>query len=210
MSNQELVAVIAVLGSIALFTAALTVVAVRVRRADDAESLALRAAQVGAQCGKFLLGPDFLWAVWHDTARAAAMKTLIRNARDEVITTVEVPSVPVEGVLKRFDLDGRHYEIRKASLMSKRTCLREAGRGEILLSADHEALRTRFYRGDGAQEIFVLPMMPVTKRFRPVNAGESEIGRLIVGLERNAYARVLTLPKDRFSLLEQVFLLASR
>ena len=209
MGNQELTAYVAVFGGIALFAALLTVVALRVRRAADAESLAVRAAQVAAERRDLLIGPDFLWAVWHDTAKAAAMKILIRDARDKVVTTITVPSVPLEGVLRSFELDGRRYEIRKASLMSSRTCLREAGREPVLLSADHATFRTTFFRGNGSQELFTVPAASVLAPYRPVKVGEQEIGKLIIGLERLAHASILTLPKGRCSVLEEVFVLAS-
>lgn len=210
MSNEEVTAFAAVFGGIALFTAVLTVVAVRVRRAHDAESLELRASEVAAQTKDLLVGPGFLWAVWHDTTKVAAMKMLIRNHRDEVVSTVVAPTVVLDGVLKRFDLDGRQYEIRKPSLMANRTHLCEAGRQEVLLSADHATFRTTFFQGDGTRPLFTVRATSVLKRFLPIEAGEREIGRLILGLRQDTTTRILTLPDGRSSILEQVFLLASR
>ncbi len=208
VENQAPMAYLAVFGGIASLTVLLTVFGLRVRRAADAEGFAMRAAQVAAQCKDLLVGPDFLWAVWQDTGKAAAMKVLVRNARDERVCTITVPSVPVDGVLKRFDLDGRCYEISKAGLMSNRTCLREAGRTAVLLSAVHGMLETIFFGGDAGRVIFVLPTTSVLTRFRPCMVGEQEIGKLIIGLEGSAYARVITMPEGRCSRLEQVFVLA--
>ncbi len=209
MSNEEVTAYVAVFGGIALFTTVLTVVAVRVRRAGDAESLALRASDVVTQTTDLLVGPGFLWAVWHDTAKAAEMKMLIRNHRDEAVSTVVAPTVVLDGVLKRFDLDGRHYEIRKPGLMTNRTHLCEAGREEVLLSAEHATFRTTFFQGDGTEALFTMPAGSALKRFLPIEAGEREIGRLIVGLRQDSTTRILTLPEGRSSILEQVFVLAS-
>lgn len=209
MGNSNLMVYLAVFGGIALFALVLTVVALRIRRSGDAESRALRAAEVIDQCQGLLVGPEFLWAVWQDTDRAAAMTILIRDERDAVVSTVTVPTVPLEGVLRRFELDGRQYEIYKPGLMSKRLCLRESGRVAVLLSADHDMLQTRYFRGDGEKAMIVIPVASVLSRFLPCRVGQQEVGKLIIGLKQNSIARVLTLPKGQWSRLEQVFLLAN-
>jgi hypothetical protein len=209
MSNDEMTAYVAVFGGIALFTALLTVVAVRVRRSNDADSLALRASDVVAQSKDLLLGPNFLWAVWHNTSEMAAMEMLIRNHRDEVLSTVVQPTVVLDGVLKRFDLAGKQYEIRKPGLMTNRTHLCEAGREEVLLSAEHATFKTTFFRGDGTDVLFTVSAGSALTRFRPVEAGDREIGKLILGLRQDSSTRILTLADDGHSLLEQLFVLAS-
>lgn len=209
MGESNLMIYLAVFGGIALFTLVLTVVALRVRRSGDAASRALRAAEVIEQCHGLLVGPEFLWAVWQDTDRAASMTILIRDERDAVVSTVTVPAAPLEGVVRRFELDGTKYEIYKPSLLSERTCLRESGRGTILLSADHDMLQTRYFRGTGEMPMMVIPMATVLSRFLPCQVGQQEVGKLIIGLKQNSIARVLTLPKGQWSRLEQVFLLAN-
>jgi hypothetical protein len=209
MSNDEVVAYVTVIGGIVLFTAVLTVVAVRVRKAGDAASRALRASEVVAQTGNLLLGPTFLWAVWHNTSEAAAMHMLIRNHRDEVVSTIVVPSVVLDGVVKRFDLAGKQYEIRKPALMTSRTHLCEVGREDVLLSAEHATFKTTFFRGEGPDVLFAVPAGSVLTRFLPVEANGEEIGKLIMGLRQDSSTRILTLPDGRWSTLEQVFVLAS-
>ncbi len=209
MTQDELVAYVAVFGGIALFTVVLTLVAVRVRRAGDAESLARRASQVATEVRDLLIGPEFLWRVWHDTARAREMKMLIRNQRDEIVSTVTVPSLPLDGVLRRFELDGRHYEIRNPGLRSTSTWLCEAGGNEVLLSSKQGTFSITIFHGDRAKELFTLPTASALERFRRVEADGREIGRLIVGLDGDAAVCVLTLPQGRQSMLEQVFVLAS-
>jgi hypothetical protein len=209
VTQDELVAYVAVFGGIALFTVVLTLVAVRVRRAGNAKSLARRASQVATEVRELLVGPEFLWRVWHDTARAREMKMLIRNQRDEIVSTVTVPSLPLDGVLRRFELDGRHYEIRNPGLTSTSTWLCEAGGNEVLLSTKESTFSITFFHGDRAKELFTLPTASVLERFRPVEVDGREIGRLIVGLDGDAAVCVLTLPQGRHSMLEQVFVLAS-
>jgi hypothetical protein len=158
---------LAVFGGIALFTALLTVVAVRVRRTGDAQSLALRASDVVAQTTDLLLGPGFLWAVWQKTADFSAMTMLIRNQRDEVVSTVVKPNVVLDNVLKRFDLDGTHYEIRKPRLMTNRTHLCVAGREEVLLSAEHKTFTTSGLvagRSGGSSSDFGKTVRPASSR----------------------------------------------
>jgi hypothetical protein len=46
-------------------------------------------------------------------------------------------------------------------------------------------------------------------RYRPIEADDQPIGKLIVGLTGHAHAAVLTLPAGAASRPEQVFLLAS-
>ena len=53
-------------------------------------------------------------------------------------------------------------------------------------------------------------MRTVLHRYRPIEAGEAAIGKLITRLNRNAHASVLTLPPGHCTPLEQVFVLASR
>lgn len=209
MSNQEIVSYVAVIGAILLLTVVLTVAAVRLRKASDAEAQALRAAQVVAECKDLLPGPDFLWLVWHDTARAAEMQALIRNAGDEVVSTLSVPAVPTDGVLRRFDLAGTHYEVRKPSLMSNRTCLHEVGRNAVLFSVEHRTTSTVFFNGDGEAELFTVPHVSAWQRYRPIAVGEEVLGKVIVGLKRNSHVRILALPRERISLLAQVLVLAS-
>lgn len=209
MANDELRVYVAVFGGIALFTALLTVVALRVRRAGDAATLALRASDVVAQTSDLLLGPGFLWAVWHKTADFAAMAMLIRDHRDQVVSTVVKPTVVLDDVLRRFDLDGTPYEIRKPRLMTNRTHLCVAGREEVLLSAEHTTFTTTFFEGDGSSVLFTVRSGSVLTRFLPIEAGGGEIGRLITGLRQDSATRILTLPDGRRSRLEQVFLLAS-
>lgn len=209
MLNSPVAAFAAVFGGIALFTIVLTVWAVRVRRAADAWCHALRAAQVAAECHDLLLGPRFLWSLWQDTAKASYMTQLIRNDRDEIITTITRPAVPLDGVLKHFELDGRRYEICKLGLMSSRTGLREAGSEQVLLCAEHGMLRTTIFQGDGLTPMFVLPTVTVFARSMPIRVGKAEVGKVVTGLKKNAYVNVLTLPVGRCSTLEQVFVLAS-
>ncbi len=210
MSNQELMVTLAVLGALVVFTVVLAVVGVRMRRAADAEVTALRAAEVAALCQDQLLGPDFLWAVWNDTASAGAMKQLVRNAQDQTVSNISKPALSLDGVLKRFDLAGKHYEIvSNHELLSGRSCLREIGQDTVLLSSDTSMTGTTFFRGDGEQELFRVPQcMMSTKGFRPVMVEGNAVGKLMVGLN-NSLTRLLTLPKGRYSELEQVFLLAS-
>jgi hypothetical protein len=209
MSNGETMVYLAVFGGIALFTALLTVVAVRVRRTGDAQSLALRASDVVAQTTDLLLGPGFLWAVWQKTADFSAMTMLIRNQRDEVVSTVVKPNVVLDNVLKRFDLDGTHYEIRKPRLMTNRTHLCVAGREEVLLSAEHKTFTTTFFEGDGLSVLFTVSSGSVLTRYLPIRSGSGEVGRLIIGLRQDSTTRILTLADGRRPTLEQVFLLVS-
>lgn len=209
MANDEVMVYVAVFGGLALLTTVLTIVAVRVRRAGDAQTLALRASDVVAQTRELLLGPGFLWAVWHKTADVAEMAMLIRNHRDEVVSTVVKPTVVLDDVLKRFDLDGTHYEIRKPRLMTNRTHLCVAGREEVLLSAEHKTFTTTFFESDGTTVLFTVPSGSALTRFLPVKADDREIGKLIMGLRQDSSTRILSFPDGRRPLLEQVFLLAS-
>lgn len=208
MSSTELLWTLGVVGGIAAFTIVLSVVAVKTRRAADAQRLALRAADIVAECRELLVGPDFVWGVWGDTAAAAAMTLQIRDARDRTVATVEKPTVVTDGVLLRFALDGRRYEVRQGGLMSRQSELFEAGGTAPLLRARHETLRTLFFRGTSEVPMLVLPAVTVFHRYRPVRAGEAEIGRLVVGLKRHDAVAVLTLPAGAHPLLEQVFVLA--
>lgn len=209
MSNDEVMISVAVLGAIILFTVVLSVVAVRLRKTTDAASLALRASDVVAQTRELLLGPSFVWAVWHKTTDVAAVQMLIRNHRDSVLSTVVTPTVVLDGVVKRFELDGTRYEIRKPGLMSNRTHLCAVGSDEVLLSAEHATFKTTYFRGDGSSLLFTVPAGSVLSRFAPVEARDGEVGKLIVGLRQDSTVRILTLPEGRSSLLEQVFVLAS-
>lgn len=209
MPNQDLLMVIAVLAGVAVTTCVLVVVGVRARRAHDADGRALRGADVARACGDLLGTSDFLWSVWQDTASAKAMKLLLRDADDRVISTMDVPSIPTDGVLKRFHLGGRRYEIYKAGLMSNRTCLREAEEGTVLFSADHGMRRTTFFAGEGEREMFVMPVTSVLRRVRPIEARGREVGRIVKGLRGHPYARVLSLPDEYASIVAKVFILAS-
>ncbi len=209
MSNDEIATYVAVIGAIVLLIVVLSVVAVRLRKATDAANLALRASDVVAQTRDLLLGPRFVWAVWHKTTDIAALQMLIRNQRDDVLSTVVRPNVVLDGVVQRFDLDGKQYEIRKPGLMTNRTHLCEVGRDEVLLSAEHSTFKTTYFRGDGSSLLFTVPVGSVLSRFLPVEAGEGVVGKLIVGLRQDSSVRILTLPEGRSSLLEQVFVLAS-
>ncbi|MBL8325859.1 MAG: hypothetical protein JNJ89_12990 [Rubrivivax sp.] len=208
--NPDLVAYLAVFGGSALFTAVLTFFALRLKRRSDAENLAERGAEVGARYRELLAGPDFLWAVWQEQTRVAGTTMLVRNAHDEVVTRVAFPSVPADGVLQHFELDGVRYEIRKSGLMSSRTCLRRAGHDAVLLSADHTTFLTVFFRGDGQAELCRLRAVSPLRRFGSLQSGGQEIGRLIIGPYGDARPVVLSLPAGRCALLEQVFVLASR
>jgi hypothetical protein len=208
MSNTELLWTLGVAGGIAAFTAVLSVLAVKARRTADARRLALRATDIVAECGGLLVGPDFLWGVWGDTASAAAMTLQIRDARDRVVATVDKPTVVTDGVLLRFELGGRRYEVRGGGPLSTRSELFEAGGAAPLLQARHETRRTLFFRGGNEVPMFVLPTVTVFHRYRPVQVGEAEIGRLVVGLKRHDSVAVLSLPAGTHSTLEQVFVLA--
>ena len=113
-------------------------------------------------------------------------------------------------MLKRFDLAGKHYEVVNSNeLLSSRSCLREVGQDTVLLSTDTSMTGTTFFRGDGEQELFHVPqLMMSASDYRPVMVEGNTVGKLFVGLS-NSLTRLLTLPKGRYSELEQVFLLAS-
>jgi hypothetical protein len=208
MASAEAMWTVGVLGGIAVFTAALAVLAVKIRRAADAQRLALRAADVAAECRGLLPGPDFLWGVWQKTDAAAAMTLLVRDSRDRTIASVDKPNVAIDGVLLRFELDGRRWEARRSGLLTTRTELFEVGHTTPLLAARHETLRTRFFRDGGGTPMFVLPVVSVFHRYRPVRVGDAEIGRLVVGLKRHDGVGVLSLPAGTCTTLEQVFVLA--
>lgn len=93
-----------------------------------------------------------------------------------------MPTVVLDGVLKRFDLGGKQYEIRKTALLTNRTHLCEAGGEDVLLSAEHATFSTTFYRGAGTAELFTLPAGSALTRFLPVKADGRGIGKLITGL----------------------------
>lgn len=209
MSTSDLVVCLAVLGGIAAFTLVLTVVAVRVRRAEEAQTLALRAEVVLAHCKKLLVGQDWLWTVWQNTTKASGVTLLVRDAHDKVVSTVTSVPMPLGGPIKHFEFDGKRYEIHKSALLSKRTLLREAGQATVLLSADHYALKTTYFRGDGAEELFTLHAASAFHRYAPIRVGKDEIGKLIIGLKHDSLTRVLTLPDGRCSQLEQLFVLAN-
>lgn len=208
MANDEVTAYVAVFGGIAAFTALLSVVAVRARKATDAASLALRASDVVAQAKDLLAGPDFLWAVWNNTTDLAAKQMLIRNHRDDVVSTVVTPNVVLDGVLKRFDLDGTSYEIRKPGLMTNRTHLCEAGRDEVLLQAEHTTFSTTFYRGDGTTLLCTVSSGSALTRFLPITVDAREIGKVIAGLRQDSSVRILSMADGHLSLLERVYVLA--
>lgn len=209
MSTSDLVVCLAVLGGIAAFTLVLTVVAVRARRAEEAETLALRAEVVLAHCKKLLIGQDWLWTVWQNTTKTSGVTMLVRDAHDEVVSTVTSVPMPLGGPIKHFEFDGKCYEIHKSTPMSKRTLLREAGQATVLLSADHYALKTTYFRGDGAEELFTLHAASAFHRYAPIRVGKGEIGKLIIGLKSDSLTRVLTLPDGRCSRLEQLFVLSN-
>jgi len=206
MTNQEMLACLAVLGGLALFTGLLSVWAVRTRRAEDAATRTLRASDVVAECGDLLLGPDFVWGVWQDTD-TNTMRQLLRDSKDETLGMVSKPAVSLDGVLKRFDLAGRQYEIRKPTLMSNRTCLHEVGDDTVLYSAEHRTSATLFFAGDGETELFTVAKVPVWRRFGPIAHDGHEIGKLIIGLKRHHYVSILSLPRERYPLLAQVMVL---
>ncbi len=207
MSSEDLITIVAVLGGIILFTVVLTVGAVRSRRKSDAESFALRASDVVAQTKGLLAGPDFLWAVWHKTTDVAALQMQIRNQRDDVLGTVIKPTVVLDGVLKRFDFDGKQYEVRKPGVMTNRTHLSEAGRDEVLLSAEHNTFSTRFFRGKETEVLCIVRSGSVFTRFLPIESEDREIGKMIVGVRQDSTVRILSVPDNRLSRLEQVFVL---
>lgn len=206
MTNQEMLTCIAVLGGLALFTVLFSVWAVRTRRAADAATRTLRASDVMAECGDLLLGPHFVWGVWQDTDKNT-MCQLLRDAQDETLGMVSKPAVSFDGVLKRFDLAGRQYEVRKPTLMSNRTCLHEVGDDRVLYSAEHRTCVTLFFAGDGDTELFTVPNVPVWRRFGSIAHDGQEIGKLIIGLKRHQYVSILSLPRERFPLLAQVMVL---
>lgn len=209
MSTSDFLVCLAVLGGIAAFTLVLTVVAVRARRAEEAETLALRAEVVLAHCKQLLVGQDWLWTVWQNTTKTSGVTMLVRDARDEVVSTVTSVPMPLGGAIKHFEFAGKRYEIHKSAPMSKRTWLREAGQSEVLLSADHYALKTTYFRGDGAEELFTLHAASAFRRYAPIRERKAEIGKLIIGLKSDSLTRVLTLPDGRCSRLEQLFVLSN-
>lgn len=209
MANDDAMTYVTVIGGIVLLTVVMSVVAVRLRRTTDAAALALRASDVTTQVRELLVGPGFVWAVWHKTTDMAALQMLVRNHRDDVLATVVTPTVVLDGVLKRFTFEGKRYEIRKPALMTNRTHLHEVGRDGVLLSAEHATFKTTFYRGDGTEELCTVSEGSPLTRFLPVTTGDREIGRKIVGVRQDSSVRILTLPESGLSLLEQVFVLAS-
>jgi hypothetical protein len=209
MSTSDLMVCLAVLGGIAAFTLVLTVVAVRARRAEEAETLALRAEVVLAHCRKLLVGQDWLWTVWQNTTKTSGVTMLVRDAHDAAVSTVTTVPMPLSGPIKHFEFDGKRYEILKSGPMSKRTFLREAGQTTVLLSADHHTLKTTYFRGDGAEELFTLHAASAFHRYASIRVGKGEIGKLIIGLKHDSLTRVLTLPDGRCSRLEQLFVLSN-
>jgi hypothetical protein len=83
------------------------------------------------------------------------------------------------------------------------------GQDDVLLSAEHTTFTTTFFRGDGTAELCTVPSMSALTRALPVRVADREIGKLIIGLRQDSTTRILTLPDDRYSRLEQLFLLAS-
>ena len=208
MSEDESFWYVVIFGGIALFTVLTTLVAVGLRRAGDADTRSLRASEVTAEHQDLLVAPDPLWAAWTDTASARSMTLTIRDVNDALVGTVTVPGLVVDGVVRRLDFDGRRYELRRATLTSNWTLLYEQGTTTPLLSAQHTALLTRLCSGDGAAERLRIPVASVFQRFRRVEAGDKEVGKLIFGISGHSDVTILTLPPGTSTLLERVFLMA--
>ncbi|MCE2942536.1 MAG: hypothetical protein ACK53A_16615 [Gemmatimonadota bacterium] len=92
--------------------------------------------------------------------------------------------------------------------MTNRTHLCQAGRDEVLYSAEHHTFRTTFFKGDGAVEFYTVSSGSALSRFLPIVAGEQEIGKVIVGLRQGSSVRILSVPDQRLSRLEQVYVRA--
>lgn len=208
--NSDLLITLAILAGIALFTALFSWLVVRTTRRDDAQALALTSADIRERCKHLLESPDFLWALWQGRANVSKMKLLVRSSRDELLTTVAAPTIPLDGVLKRFEFEGKQYEIFKPALMTIRTCLREAGHDQVLYTAEHATLRTTFYQGECERELCVIPTVSVFARYAELRTESGVVGKMIMGLRENVYVNVLTLHDNGFSMLEKIFLLAGR
>lgn len=191
-------------------TGLLTFVAVKSNRAIATASPAIKAERLQAECRGLLVGPDFLWGVWQDTTKAAAMKFLSADARKTVVTIITGVAVSLDSVLQHIVLEGLHYEISKLGAMSKRTILRQAGSDEVLLAAVYHANHTEFFHSDGKNPLCVVPKVSVLRRFSPIKLADEEISNLIIGLKGNSLAVVTMLPEGRYCALERVFAFVSR
>ncbi len=204
MSDTDL-AVYGALIFIALCVGALSWWGIRLARQADAQSQALTVEQLRlSDPSRWLPGP-MMWGVWLGLTTIQDKRLILRDASGAWVTEVIYHPLPVEGVIRYFELDGERYEYVKEAPLSGRMWLRAASSGNIVLSCE-DGLRFRtVFHANSEHEIVRVHNPNLFSEIGALTVHGEKIGQL--SYERQYHARVLSLQRTSLSRLEQCFVM---
>jgi hypothetical protein len=190
---------------IALFVGALSWWAIGLARRTEAQSQALTVEQLRLSAPERWLQGPMMWGVWFGLTTFDDKRLVLRDASGAWVTEVIYHALPVEGVIRYFDLDGERYEYVKEAPILGRMWLREASSGKIVLSCDHTVRYRAIYRGTSDSEIVRLHNPNLFTEIGALTLNGEKMGQL--SFERRFQARVLSLQQSSLSRLEQCFVM---
>lgn len=190
---------------LALAVGALSWWAVRLARQTERESGALTVDQLrGAARSRLLPGP-LMWGVWLGVNSISGKRLVLRDASGALVTEVHYNLLPIDGVIRHFELDGERYEYVKERELSGRMWLRAASSGRIVLSCDDGVRYRSIFLGTSDTEIVRIHNPNLFSEIGALTQGGERAGQLFY--ERKCHARVLSLLRPSLEPLAQCFVM---
>lgn len=195
---------------IAVLAAVLLYFGKRSTKKHESEAMAARAESVVDLYGKYLLGDDFIWAVWQGRADFAEKTILVRDEKNQEVSVIHCPNFPVgTSEIRWFEFEGKRYAQHKTSNFSVRMEYRELGSPTAIYSSKHSFNKIFIYHRNTDQLMVTMIFGSVFSKYHRILRGNVEIGRIISSEKIDAYSRVITCLPGHLSKLEQIILLAA-
>ena len=203
--NERDILVLGVLIVLALLLGALSWWGIGLSRQAEAESQSLTVEQLRLSASSRWLPGPMMWGVWLGLTTIKDKRLILRDASGTLVTEVVYHLLPLEGVIRHFDLDGERYEYVKEAPLSGRMWLRAASSGSIVLSCHYGVRFRTVFWGTSDTEIVRVHNPNLFSEIGALTHNGEKIGQL--SYERKYHARVLSLQRPSLSTLEQCFVM---
>lgn len=195
------------LAVVTLIVIVMIVWGVRVRREQDARSLALTAAEIKALTQKERVGDTFLWCIWQNRLSSSHFYFHVINENDETLTEARLYFIPQNGMKAEYRFNGKNYRIMRESLASTRTLLVANSDMTPLMAMNHTMGSEHLLASDLKTERCKIHNLNLFKETRRISVGERDIGAVFMVKQLDFHVRVLSLRPNTLTLEEQLFLL---
>lgn len=176
-------------------------------KAVEKEGATTTADDIRRLYGSMLNSGEFLWGVWLGRTELDKKRLRVRNHRDEEVTVIHDPALPIASSLHYFDWQQARYGANPESLLGPTMAYRKEGNSRVLYTSLRKWLKIRIHHGETGVELCTVHLGTVFSNYSRVMRGDVEIGRIISQDQRDYYSPILCVQPGTLSELEQLIVL---